>query len=141
MSARRIRVSTRSTGTRETVDVYVYESLQDMRRAAHRFNSSFYPSEDALAVTQSASVQRISENGDIEDVSHTVVVRLVRGHLGSRIIVHEMVHAAMALYGRYISPDRLAADEFHAANEPMAYLAGELTGALVDRLYALNYYT
>lgn len=69
-----------------------------------------------------------------------IVVRLVRGHLGTRVVTHEMNHAAAEVYARSIDLTSPAGEHFHVANETLAHIASDLTGSLVDRLYALGYY-
>ena len=125
-----IRASSRALGERCHVTVYVYDDLAAMRSAAEAYNGGDVS--DVLGVTQA----RTDQNGRVD----TVLIRLARGHLGTRIISHEMHHAATALYGSAVAdrPSRRA--HLNHYNEPFAHLYSDLLGSLVDRLYALGYY-
>lgn len=142
MAATLIRVSSRATGTRETVRVYVYDTLEEMRAAADRFDGGvagegFF--DDALGVTQTYERQRLVD-GVWSTVRHPLIVRLQRDRIGTTIVSHEMNHAAVELYGRTLAPDTLAVDVLHNANEELAHLQSDLTAGLVRRLYALGFY-
>lgn len=138
MPATLIRVSTRQTGTREIVRVWVYDTVEELREAAQRFN----PGADftnTLGVCQTYRVERITD-GEWHTVREPIIVRLWRERLGSSIVTHEMSHAACELYGRTLPEDALARDHLDNANEILAHLHSDLTYRLVDRLYALGYY-
>lgn len=126
----RIRVSSKALGDRCEVVALVYETLEEMRAAAHRYNGNDVS--HALAVTQ----VRTDENGR----AGSVLVRLVRGHLGTRIIVHELHHASAAWYGAHVGDRISRVAHLNHYNEPYAHLHSDLTYRLVDRLYALGYY-
>lgn len=128
--ARVITVSSRALGDRVKVTCYVYDTLAEMRRAADSYNGT--DNTDTLGVTQA----RTNEEGR----AVSVLIRLAHGHLGTQIVVHEIHHAATALYGATL-PDKVdRLDHFTHCNEPFAHLQSDLTCRLVDRLYALGYY-
>lgn len=138
MTATLIRVSTRRTGSRETVRVWVYDTLEELRAAAQRFapDDDFT---DTLGVCQTYRTERLTD-GEWHKVREPLIVRLWRERLGTRIVTHEMSHAACELYGRTLPDDALAAEHLDNANEILAHLHSDLTVALVDRLYALGFY-
>lgn len=130
MSHREITVSSRALGERASVRVVVYDTLDEMRAAATRYNGNDVS--DAAAVTQALV--------DQEGRAGAVTVRLARGRLGSTVVSHEMHHAATALYGSRIGDRVSRAAHFTHFNEPYAYLFSDLYGKLIERLYALGYY-
>jgi hypothetical protein len=131
VSKRLIRLSSRALGDPCHVRVYVYDDLEHMRRDAVAFTGD-QENADAMAVTHRWH--------DEQGRTSLITMRLWRGCLGTEVVTHEMSHASTALYGATL-PDKVDRDEvFTHYNEPFAYLHGELTRRLVDRLYALGYY-
>ncbi|GAA2577429.1 hypothetical protein [Microbacterium binotii] len=137
---RLIRVSTRRTGVRETVRVLVYDELAEMRAAAARFTGND-PGEWAgvMGVCQTYKVEGVVD-GDWVTKRQPLIVRLWRGALGSRVVTHEMSHAATELYGRTVDPEAPVGEHLHNANEVLAHLHSDITYKLVDLLYAYGYY-
>jgi hypothetical protein len=125
-----IRVSSRALGERVFVRVLVYDTLEEMRAAAWRYNGNDVS--EAAAVTQ-ALVDQDGRAG-------MVTVRLARDRLGCTVVAHEMHHAATALYGAHVGDRVSRLAHLNHFNEPFAYLFSDLYGALVRRLYALGYY-
>lgn len=126
-----IRISSRALGPRVHVRVYVYDDLDHLRRDMTAFSGN--PEDDdsrTLGVTQA---WLDSETGLVAKV----LVRLHRGHLGTRVVTHELHHASTALYGARVGDEDPQLDH---ANEPFAHLHSDLCHRLVDRLYALGYY-
>lgn len=137
---RLIRISTRRTGERVVVRVYVYDDLQALRDAALRYSPhepGFF--DDCYGVCQTFV---ITENDSDEVVYESpVTVRLWRGSLGIKTVAHELSHAACEIYGRSIGASADSArSHLHNANETLAYLHSDLCGALIDRFWALGYY-
>jgi len=128
---RTITVSSRALGERCHVTVYVYDRLDDMRAAAEAYNSN--DCSDVLAVTQA----RTDDTGRAD----SVLIRLARGHLGTRIVSHEMHHAATALYGSAVADRVSRTAHLNHHNEPFAHLYSDLLHRLVGRLYTLGYYS
>lgn len=129
---RLIRVSSRVLGERQWVRVYVYDDLSEMREAAARFSVSGGSFDDAAGVTH------LYSNADGTEV--LPIIRLHRGHLGTEVISHEMVHAASAIYGATLGPHARARAHFTHYCEPFAYLYGELLKRLVRALHEHGYY-
>ncbi|WP_066038669.1 hypothetical protein [Herbiconiux solani] len=129
MSAKLIRLSTRRTGERRWVRVYVYDELNEMREASTRFNGN--DNSDAAAVTQAYySAGRVT----------LVIIRLWRGALSAEVVGHEVHHAATAIYGSTL-PKKIRTDLILTHyNEVYAHLHSDLEAKLVDRLYDLGYY-
>ncbi|MET0716397.1 MAG: hypothetical protein ABWY57_15940 [Mycetocola sp.] len=139
MPARLIRVSSRALGPRNTVRVWIYDTVEELRAAAVRHS----PDEDfseAGGCYQHRDVWRIEADGSEKLIESSDIVRLWRERLGSDVTTHEMNHAAVSIYGRSLPDDTLASEVLHGANEELAYLASDLTMHLVDALYANGYY-
>lgn len=128
MSGRRlIRVSSRALGERVGVRVYVYDDVEHLRRDMESFNGS-----DPSGTI--ACCQAWTWGSDIR-----VLIRLAVGHLGTRVVAHEMHHAAAALYGAHVGA-RLTTGVLTHWNEPFAHLFSDLLASLADRLWAFGYY-
>lgn len=130
MTYREIKVSSRALGPRLMVRVKVYDTLPEMWAATARYNGN--------DVTGSAGVTqaRVDDAGRVQGV----IVRLARPRLGTRVVSHEMHHAATALYGSMVGARVSRDTHLNHFNEPFAYLYSDLTAALVDCLYAHGYY-
>lgn len=85
--------------------VMVYDSLQEMRRAASKFTGEEIA--DALAVVQPYQRIKIAADGSEQSLNEIGTIRLVKGKLHTHIVAHEIVHAAMHHY-RLTQPDRIA---------------------------------
>lgn len=130
MTCRLIRVSSRALGPRLFVNVKVYDTVPEMRAAGNAYNG----------VDHGESLGMCQATADQEGRVGVVTVRLVRGHLGTGIVVHEMHHASTALYGSLVGARVSRRAHLNHHNEPFAYLYSDLTSSLVDRLHALGYY-
>lgn len=139
MASRLIRVSSRATGERRHVRVYIYDTIEEMDTAAHRFNGAETDGH-TRGWTQAFTVHTIHPDGTMTEKQSVLVVRLQKDHLGTQVVVHEINHAATAIYGSTLDDDVKAVDVLHNANETLAHLQSDLTRALVDRLYELGYY-
>lgn len=128
---RLIRVSSRALGHQVRVRVYVYDTLSEMRQAAHEFNGAT-GNDDTLGVTQAY----YSADGS----ACLPIVRLARERLGSTVVSHEMHHAAAALYGASLGKYATARPHLTHYNEPFAHLFSDLYGSLVRALYRHGYY-
>lgn len=138
VGVRLIRVSTRRTGERVTVRVYVYEQLEELRAAATRFSPAEDNFDDCMGVCQTATW---SDDAGVVVDRTAILVRLWRGALGTSIVTHEMSHAACEVYARSLPDlDAPVGEHLHNANEVLAHLHSDLNRALIARLYAYGYY-
>lgn len=60
-------------------------------------------------------------------------IHLVKGALGVGLVTHEVLHAALHIYGLVNDMTKLNDDD-----EPLAYLVGDLTSKLYKQLYKRN---
>lgn len=97
--------------------------------------TKFHPDGPSGTFSEAAGVCQLwTSKDDPRDV--IPVIRLVRGHLGSEAISHEMHHAATAIYGAFAGDSA----ELTHHNEPFAYLYSDLFGQLVSALYRIGAY-
>ena len=130
MKPRKIRIVSNALGETETVTVLVYDTVEQMRRAAAKFNDS--DQSDSLAVTQ-AWVDGSHRAGRI-------VIRLAPGHLGTEVITHELHHARPAIYGAHVGDRISRVAHLNHYNEPFAHLFSDMARSLVDQLHKAGYY-
>lgn len=126
---RLIRISTRRTGARRWVRVYVYDDLEQMRVESTKFNGN--DNSEAAAVTQA-----YDNDGRIT----LVVIRLWAGLLSAEVVGHEVNHAATAIYGSTLPETIRTIDLLNHYNEVFAHLHSDIEGKLVDKLHSLGYY-
>lgn len=140
------RVSTRSSGRRRFVRVSVYDTVEELRAAAHRYTQSVGTYEEgefshAYGVTHSFSRFHVMPDGSIgwsgPSASH---IRLWRGALGSSVVTHEAAHAAMGIYGQDCLEKDGPVHDSMDNEEIFCYLLGDLSRAIVDRLYHYELY-
>lgn len=130
MGHRVVTVSSRALGPRRHVRVVIYDTLPELQAAGQAYNGN--DQTGAAGLTQAWTDSRGRTGG--------VIVRLARGYLGTRVVSHEIHHAATAIYGSMVG-DRISRQaHLNHYNEPFAHLYSDLLGRLVDRLYELGYY-
>ena len=125
MASDLIRVSSRALGVKRRVIVRVYESLNDMRQAAERFNGNVHTHSGAVTQTYCDTEGRIT----------VPVIRLTPDYLTTEIVGHELHHATCAIYGSTLK-DESVADVLTHHNEPFAHLYSDLLRATTNALYA-----
>lgn len=133
----RFTVSSRATGRRRTAVVFIYDTAEQMRTAATAFNGN--PHSDSEAVTQAWDAR--PGHGDSLPAAMTLI-RLHRGRINTEIVAHEVTHAAMAMYRvDQVLPFSRARVHFHNANEPFAYLLGELLARACNEIHRRGAWT
>lgn len=142
MIVARFRVATRATGFRRQVFVHVYDDQAEMARAHTKACGRVYdPEADigaGLAVQQGYRWPQ-------PEFSPIVVMRLWTGQLTTNTVTHEAVHAATTFYFMdcvqgWNSRARtvlLGAGR----DEPLAYCVGNITSAVVQKLYAHGFFS
>lgn len=133
MTSRAIKLSSRALGKRDHLTVRIYDTVEELRTAATRFNGHTSDEDNAtLGVTQ------LARNEDWSRV--WVTVRLARGYLSTQIVAHELHHATAAIYGASLGKRIDTRAHLNHHNEPFAHLFSDFMHHLVDRMYALGYY-
>ena len=135
---KRLRVSTSRTGHRRTVQVIVYDSVQEMQRAATKYVEA-PPGmfDNALGVSQPREHMLITEDGSVTSTSAAGTVRFVKGHMGAGIVAHEMVHMGLAIYRR----DSRRAPLGNMKNEEqLCHLVSDLTSRAVNAFWRAGLY-
>lgn len=131
MYVARHRVASSALGEREEVHVLLYSNPDDLRRAAEHFNGN--SNDGAVGLTQAWA-------DDLTDRTTAVIVRLARGHLGTRVVGHELHHATTALYGAHVGDRISRRAHLNHYNEPFAHLYSDMLGQVVDWLYSIGEY-
>jgi len=123
----RFQVSSRATGVRRTLDVWVYDDVEAMRAAARRF----FPEHAYL--TTGACCQIPGYRFPRPAGPWFGIIRYFRGQLDTETIVHEIAHAAMEIYfADCTSWDSRTRAHFRGDNEAIAYLVGELASRVTQ---------
>lgn len=130
---RRLSAGSSALGERETVTVFVYDDVEQLRADAQAFSGVGHDESGTLGVTQCWS--------DEQERAVAVIVRLARGHLGTRVVSHELHHAATALYGAHVGDRVSRRAHLNHFNEPFAHLFSDLMHGLVTKLRRHGYYS
>lgn len=112
-------------GQRRTVKVHIYDAQRDMVEAGRKWNG-----DPALSDRTAALVQAHMGHHNPQ-----AIARFCTEHLQANIIVHEMVHAAQAIY-RWDHPeiDHPASEHFTHYNEQFAHLVSDLYDGMMSKL-------
>lgn len=116
-----------STVRGRAVDVVVHRTAAQMRRGARQFSGgTFEP--DCQGVT----------HGFTGPHTPQAVIRLSEECLTWRVIIHELVHAAQAIYGMDYGEmiERHPLEHWSNHNETFAHIVTELQGAMAQALAA-----
>lgn len=136
---KRFWVSTSHTGYKRTVQIIVYDELDEMQEAAKRYiHASEGAFSYALAVSQPRESYPVYEDGSYGEPSTSAgVIRFVKGYMGAGVVAHEMVHMALAIYRR----DRKRAPLGNMKNEEtLCHIVSDLTARAVNKFYAAGLY-
>ncbi len=146
MTTRIWTITTELSGRSREVEVHLYDSLGEMRRAATKFGKRIGEEIEnghfngALAVTHGFRRYSIDADAGREvEQPAAAILRLVRGHLWPEVISHEVAHLAQWLYRIDTletcgDDDDKALDHFNSDNEPFAYMLGGLFATIWDML-------
>lgn len=133
------RISTRNSGRLRTINVWVYDTVEELRTAGERHSKRIGSNEtgfdQAYGLTQSFTGVRVYESGATRRDPRAGHIRLCKQHLLTGIISHESTHMAVAIYREDVGktiPDM-------EREEKLCYLVGDICSKIVNRLYALEY--
>lgn len=138
------RVSTRHSGSRRFVRVTIYPDAGSMRDAALRHSQrEGYIREDeyymAHGVTHTIDVLHIGADGSEKRSPTAAHIRMYDGALGTGVLTHEVTHAALSIYNQDCLKDGPVHEDM-AREEILAYLIGDLTARIVNKIYEFGYY-
>lgn len=130
------QISTRNTGRLRTVQVCVYDTVEELRQAGVKHAQQFTPDitegfDAAYGLAQSFDKIHVYQSGKVKRLPPAGFIRLWKGALRTGIITHECTHMAVAIYKQDIAktiPDM-------EREEKLCYLVGDLSARLVNRLY------
>ena len=135
---RSFTISTDRIGPRRWIQVRIHDSVQDLRRAAHRLRPDtmsawwdeccgcFHPTYHWF--NQETQQRRYSTNG------YAGLLRLADGYVTSEIVAHELVHAAVQVYRMNVRADVRIGSNCAGNEENLAYIYGELYADLEAKL-------
>lgn len=116
----KFQVSTQHLSDKRVVKVFIYDSLEDMRRASKDWNGEEH--NDAYAITNKYTIYKDSGMG-VAGVPK-VVIRLVKDYCRPEIVAHEIAHATIYLF----LSDRYRLDDIDNIEyeEKFCYIYGDL---------------
>lgn len=145
----RFQISTRHTGQYRRIRVFVYDTIDELKRATRR-RDGFYGTvlepewyEQMAACTNCITIDQVGPNGDVAASALSITMRLSHDNLRkfpTEIVAHESAHAALYIYRSDFADD--SAGEYHAVQrnlddeEQLCYLVGDITRKVVNKLYA-----
>ena len=142
------QVSTRNSGRLRTIQVCVYDSAEELRKAGRSYEQHcrYFDPKGALrgspeggwdnihGLVQSCQMLRVYKSGRVRRLPSAGHMRFYRDQLGTGIIAHETAHMAVAIYEEDIGktiPDM-------KREEKLCYLVGDIAQRIVDKLYKLK---
>lgn len=140
------RVSVGHSGRRRFVRVSVYETAEELRAAADRYNKrigAYTPGEFDHAHGVTHSFWSVLIDGDGKEVRtgpSAAHIRLYRGALGMAVVTHEVAHAALAIYRQDCFGEQGSVHGDMEQEEVACYLIGELAARVVSGLYRYGFY-
>lgn len=131
MSFERFTVTSRATGIARSALVHVYPSKAALLAASRAFGAEVDEA-DTGAITHSFGYRWPAS----DDMRHMALIRLHLDQLDSNTIAHEATHAAMHIYFADCAGwESRARAHMTGGNELIAYLIGDLTGAIHFQLH------
>lgn len=129
---------------RQWFRVYVHDSVETLRRAAVRYDTTGTAAEfkEALGICQESTVLYQDDDADFTGPVHYArggfagVIRLAQDHLVLEIVLHEVVHAACIAFRRLYDRNVALGDGFGSMEneERFAYIYGHLAAHMVTAL-------
>lgn len=120
-------------GPKRYVRIYLYDTVEELRKAASRFHYEAPDSDTNKASgiftppTQHFKYAKDGSETDLTDPHYGGMIRLARGHLTTEVIAHECIHAACAIYRLDITKSVVLWTHCNLREEQFAYLVGQLT--------------
>ena len=138
MASTKFQISTRWTGRKRTIQVYVYDNVKELRAAAHEYDEYLgneYTSLDQVHGITSPHQSEKLIGGVWHKTDKAGLIRLYKDGLRTGIISHEATHMACSIYeDDWLEKKGLPwGDETN--NEVLAYLVGDITSKIVNKLY------
>lgn len=125
----KFQVSTQHLSVPCRVYVYVYDTVEEMREAALRYNDEFRD----LSETYGICHRRTAVDAEThEDVRHEAIMRLAAPHCTTGIVSHELTHAAAYFYSQEYKLNKRTKIE---DEEKLCYLVGDLMHKVINKLY------
>lgn len=137
-SVKQFQISTRCSGRLRIIQVCVYDTVEEMRKAGERHSKSIGSGSIGLdkcwGLCQSFDKELIYSDGRVERSPQAGFIRLVKEALKMGIITHEATHMAWGIYRDDVQktiPDM-------EREEKLCYLVGDIASQITKRLYKYN---
>jgi hypothetical protein len=141
---KKFQISTRESGRFRTVQVFVYGSVEELRKAAICYanrngqeSPNYYANAEGVASYMTCGkFQENDPKGTMTKDPPAGLIRLWAGALAAGVVMHEILHIAIDIYeDDCFKRLGFPGQENIKAQEVLCYIAASLTGKLVDRLY------
>lgn len=140
MSRYQVTVKSRDGKHSRAVAIYVYDTEEELYKAASDWNGEPNDWEGTNGLTQSGWLDSIDEKGEVTSSKHIVLIRLMRPHLGSAVVSHECCHAAIRIWQAWHKSGLNIEEDDIEKEEEYCYLLSDLVYLVVNKLYAKGYY-
>ncbi len=140
MSAVRFQISTRWTERKRTIQVYVHDTPDELRKAGDAHNRRIGNESNvdhAVGLCQAEEVEAVIDGEWVAQPS-AGIIRLSKGALRTGVISHEATHMASNIYDQDWREKHGAPWDHIDNEEVLAYLVGDITSKIVNRLYDKN---
>lgn len=140
MSRVHFQISTRWTERKRTIQVYVHDTPEDLRLAGNAYNKAIGAEgnlEHAVGLCQSHYSEKL-KNGEWVLTEAAGVIRLTRENLKTGVISHEAAHMAVNIYDQDWRQEHGDPYDDIDNQEILAYLVGDITSKIVNKLYEKN---
>lgn len=136
--SRAFTVETSRTGHKRRVRVLVYDTIEEMQKAASRYCPEHDNFENALACSQPCFSRFVHEDGRETDSWSAGCVRFVKGEMGATVLSHEMVHMGLAIYRN----DFPRAPLGNMKNEEvLCHIVSDLVRSATSKFWDAGYYS
>lgn len=125
-------------GQRRYIRIVIHDTIGDLQRAANRYRPASDGYRNAAGCFHPAPDRERYVNGEWVLVTHpnwAGVLRLARGHIATEVVVHEMVHAASAIYRMDVAVRINLGNGCGPREETLAYIIGDITTQAVNVLH------
>lgn len=137
----KFQISTRWTERKRIIQVYVYDTVKELREAATKYDewvgNAYTSFNNTHAITTSFQTEKII-NGEWQKTPKAGLIRFYKGGLWAGVISHEATHMAVSIYGDDWLEKHGEPYEDMDNQEILAYLVGDITSKIVSKCYEKN---
>jgi hypothetical protein len=125
-------------GSKRYVRVIVHDTTDELRQAADRYRHGLYDYSWVGACFHSPADRERHVDGKwrrTTDPHWGGIIRLSREYMNDEVVVHECVHAALAIYRMDVRSKVVLGSDCTDREETLAYITGDLTSAVATQLH------